>query len=178
VVMKTLPVERVVVLDEISTRIGMIPLYARAARGCRADDHTIHNDGHNVTLLASMTMNGMQAAMAMEGAVDEVVFEAYVCEILVPTLHPGQIVILDNLSSHKSDIARDLLTQAGCRVLFLPAYSPDMSPIEEAFSKFKAFLRRGRCRTIRALIRAIAQGLDRITAEDARGWFAHAGFSM
>jgi transposase len=177
-VMKTLPVEQVVVLDEIGTRIGMVPLYARAPRGRRAFDHAIQNYGRNVTLLASLTVEGMQAAMTVEGAVDAVVFEAYVREVLVPTLHPGQMVILDNLSSHKSDAVVDLLTQAGCQVLFLPAYSPDMSPIEEAFSKFKAFLRRCRCRTLPALIRAIAQGLDKITAEDAKGWFAHAGFSV
>jgi len=175
-VMKTLPVEQVVVLDEIGTRIGMIPLYARAPRGCRAYDHAIHNYGRNVTLLASLTVDGMHAAMAIEGAVDEAAFEAYVREVLIPTLHPGQIVILDNLSSRKSDIAMGLLVRAGCRVLFLPAYSPDMSPIEEAFSKFKAFLRRCRCQTIPALTKAIAQGLDKITAEDAKGWFAHAGF--
>jgi transposase len=156
----------------------MVPLYARAPRGCRAYDHAIQNYGRNVTLLASMTINGMQAAMAVEGAIDEAAFEAFVDKVLLPTLHPGQIVILDNLSSHKSAIALDLLTQAGCRVLFLPAYSPDLSPIEEAFSKFKAFLRRCRCRTIPALIRAIAQGLDKITAGDARGWFSHAGFSV
>jgi transposase len=176
--MKTLPVEQVVVLDEIGTRIGMIPLYARAPRGCRAYDHAIQNYGRNVTLLASMTIDGMQAAMTVEGAVDEAAFEAYIREILLPTLHPGQIVIMDNLSSHKTDHVLDLLTSAGCQVLFLPAYSPDLSPIEEAFSKLKAFLRRCRCLTIPNLIRAIAQGLDRITARDAKGWFAHAGFSV
>lgn len=174
--MKILNVKDVVILDESSTRIGMIPLYARAPRGCRAYDHAIQNYGRNVTLLASMTINGMQAAMALEGAVDEVAFEAYVREVLVPTLHPGQIVIMDNLSSHKTDQVLDLLTSAGCQVLFLPAYSPDLSPIEEAFSKFKAFLRRCRCRTMPRLLRAIAEGLDRITADDARGYFAHAGF--
>ena len=177
-VMKTLPVEDIVVLDESSTRIGMIPLYARAPRGCRAYDHAIQNYGHNVTLLASMTVDGMQAAMALEGAVDETVFEAFVREVLIPTLHPGQIVIMDNLSSHKNAQVLNLLAQADCQVLFLPAYSPDLSPIEEAFSKFKAFLRRCRCRTIPALIRAIGQGLDKITAENARGWFAHTGFAV
>jgi transposase len=116
--------------------------------------------------------------MAVEGAIDEAAFEAFVDKVLLPTLHPGQIVILDNLSSHKSAIALDLLTRAGCRVLFLPAYSPDLSPIEEAFSKFKAFLRRCCCRTIPALIRAMAQNLDKITASDARGWFTHAGFCV
>jgi transposase len=176
--MKTLSVEQVVVLDEIGTRIGLIPLYGRAPRGCRAYDHAIQNYGRNVTLLASLTVEGMQAAMAVEGAVDQAVFEAYVRKVLVPTLHPGQIVILDNLSSHKSDAVVDLLTQAGCQVLFLPAYSPDLSPIEEAFSKFKAFLRRCRCRTIPALFQAMARGLDKITADAARGWFAHAGFCV
>jgi transposase len=123
-----------------------------------------------------MTIDGMQAAMTLEGAVNEAAFEAFVREVLVPTLRPGQIVIMDNLSSHKTNQVLDLLTSAGCQVLFLPAYSPDFSPIEEAFSKLKAFLRRCRCRTIPALIKAIAQGLDKITTEDAKGWFAHAGF--
>jgi transposase len=177
-VMKTLPVEDIVVLDEISTRIGMIPLYGRAPRGCRAYDRAIHNYGHNVTLLASLSLDGMQAAMTVEGAVNEAVFEAFVREILLPTLHPGQIVVLDNLSSHKTDTVVDLLTHAGCQVLFLPVYSPDFSPIEEAFSKLKAFLRRCRCQSVPALIKAIAQGLDQITAHDASGYFAHAGFSV
>jgi transposase len=176
--MKTLPVKDLVVIDESSTRIGMVPLYARAPRGCRAYDRTIQNYGRNVTLLASMTVDGMQAAMTLEGAVNEAAFEAFVREVLVPTLHPGQTVVMDNLSSHKSDNVLELLTNAGCRVLFLPAYSPDLSPIEEAFSKLKALLRRCRCRTIPALLRAITQGLDKITAEDASGWFGHAGFSL
>ena len=177
-VMKTLPVEKVVVLDEIGTRIGMIPVYARAPQGCRAYDHVLQNYGRNVTLLASMTVDGMQAAMTLEGAVDEIAFEAFVEKMLLPTLHPGQFIIMDNLSSHKSEKVEQLVTQAGCQLLYLPAYSPDYSPIEEAFSKLKAFLRRCRCRTIPALIRAIAQGLDGITAENARGWFAHVGFSV
>ncbi len=177
-VMKTLPVEDIVVLDESSTRIGMIPLYARAPRGCRAYDQAIQNYGRNLTLLASITLDGMQAAMTLEGSVDEVAFEVFVGEVLIPTLHPGQIVIMDNLSSHKNERVEAMLTEAGCRVLFLPAYSPDLSPIEEAFSKLKAFLRKCRCRMIPELIRAIAQGLDKITAGDARGWFAHAGFSI
>src|SRR5258706_4677062 len=176
--MKTLPVEDIVVLDESSTRIGMIPLYARAPRGCRAYDQAIQNYGRNMTLLASMSIEGMQAAITLEGAVDEAAFEAFVGEVLIPTLHPGQIVIMDNLSSHKNMQVVAMLTEAGCQVLFLPAYSPDLTPIEEAFSKLKAFLRRCRCRTMPSLIRAIAQGLDKITAEDARGWFAHAGFAV
>jgi transposase len=177
-VMKSLPVEDIVVLDESSTRIGMIPLYARSPRGCRAYDHAIQNYGRNVTLLASMTVDGMRAAMTFEGAVDEVVFVAFVREVLIPTLRPGQIVIMDNLSSHKTHTVQTLLHQAGCELLFLPAYSPDLSPIEEAFSKLKAFIRRCRCQTLPALLRSIARGLDNISADDAQSWFAHAGFSI
>jgi transposase len=125
-----------------------------------------------------MSIDGMQAAMTIEGAVDEAVFEVFVREVLLPTLHPGQLVILDNLPSHKTEAVQDLLTKASCEVLFLPAYSPDLSPIEEAFSKLKAFLRRCRCQTIPALIKAIQRGLQAITPSDAHGWFAHAGFSV
>lgn len=176
--MKTLNVEDIVVVDECGTRMGMIPLYARTWRGCRAYDRTIVNYGQNLSLIAAMSVNGIQAAMTIEGAVNRAVFEAFVGKLLLPTLHPGQIVILDNLSSHKTDVVRHLLTNAGCQVLFLPAYSPDLSPIEEAFSKLKAFLRCCRCQTISTLIKAIRQGLEAITASDARGWFAHAGFSV
>ena len=176
--MKTLRVEEVIVVDETGSRIGMIALYARAPRGCRAYDRTIVNYGQNLSLLAAMSVDGMQAAMTIEGAVDEAAFEVFVRDVLLPALHPGQIVVLDNLPSHKTDTVVDLLNDAGCEVLFLPAYSPDLSPIEEAFSKLKAILRRCRCQTIPALIKAIAQGLDKITGEDAKGWFAHAGFSV
>jgi transposase len=175
---KTLKAEDVIVVDESGSRIGMIPLYARAPRGCRAYDRTIVNYGQNITLLAAMRVNGMEAAMTLEGAVDEAVFEVFVREVLLPTLHPGQFVIMDNLPSHKTDTVVNLIAGAGCELLFLPAYSPDLSPIEEAFSKLKTFLRRCRCQTIPALIKAIAQGLDSITAHDARGWFAHVGFSV
>jgi transposase len=167
-----------VVLDEFGSHIGMIPLYARAIRGCRAYDHAPRNQGHNLTLLAGLSLEGVQAAMALEGAVDEAAFEAFIRDVLLPTLRPGQIVMMDNLSSHKTDSVLNLLRCAGCQVLFLPAYSPDYSPIEEAFSKLKAFVRRCRCQTLPALIKAIDQGLDRITARDVKGWFAHAGFSV
>jgi transposase len=156
----------------------MIPLYGRAPHGNRVYDKVIRNYGKNVTLLASMTLKGMQAAMTLEGAVDEAAFEAFIQNVLLPTLRPGQIVIMDNLSSHKTDVVEQLIKQADCQLLFLPSYSPDLSPIEEAFSKLKALLRRCRCQTIPDLLKAIAEGLERITARDAIGWFAHAGFSV
>ena len=177
-VIRKLKAEDVVVVDESGSRLGMVPLYARSTRGRRVYDRVICNYGHNVTLLASMTTTGMQAAMTVEGAVDETVFEAFIEKALLPTLRPGQIVIMDNLSSHKSERVEQLITRDGCQVLFLPVYSPDLTPIEEAFSKLKAFIRHCRCQTIPDLMSAIAQGLDQIAAADTRGWFAHSGFSV
>lgn len=177
-VIRELKAEDVVIVDESGSRIGMIPLYGRAPHGSRVYDRVIRNYGKNVTLLASMTLKGMQAAMTLEGAVDEATFEAFIRDALLPTLQPGQIVIMDNLSSHKTDAVEQLIKQAGCQLLFLPAYSPDLSPIEEAFSKLKAFLRRCRCQTISELMEAIGQSLNNITATDARGWVAHAGFRV
>jgi len=173
-----LKAEDVVVVDESGSRIGMVSLYGRSTRGSRVYDRVIRNWGHNVTLLASMTTTGMQAAMTVEGSVNESVFEAFIEKVLLPTLRPGQIVIMDNLSSHKSQRVEQFIAQAGCELLFLPTYSPDLSPIEEAFSKLKAFIRRCRARTLATLLEAIEQGLDTITASNARGWFAHAGFRV
>jgi transposase len=170
--------EGVVVVDESGSRIGMVPLYARAARGLRVYDRIIRNYGQNVTLLASMTLKGIQAAMTIEGAVDKPVFEAFVEKVLVPTLQPGQMVMMDNLSSHKTKHVEQLIISAGCQLIFFPAYSPDISPIEEAFSKLKAFMRRCSCKTLRTLTRAIGRGLNEITPNDAAGWFVHAGFSV
>lgn len=177
-VMKELAVEDVVVVDESGTRIGMVPTYGRSWRGSRVYDTTIGHYGHNVSLVAALNIEGIQAAMTVDGAVDGAVFEAFVEKVLVPRLRPGQIVILDNLSSHKSSRVEALLQAAGCALLFLPAYSPDLSPIEEAFSKLKAFIRRCRCKKVWSLLRAIARGLDDITAQDARGWFTHTGFCV
>src|SRR5262249_53988121 len=132
----------------------------------------------NLTVLASLSVEGMQAVMTLEGTADEAVFETFIHKVLLPTLRPGQIVIMDNLPSHKTDRVEELLTRAGCLILFLPAYSPDLSPIEEAFSKLKAFVRRCRCQTIADLVKSIRQGLGKITPKDAQGWFAHAGFSV
>lgn len=114
--------------------------------------------------------------MIIEGAVNAPVFEAYIEQILAPSLSPGQIVVLDNLSVHKGARVRQLIEAQGCELLFLPAYSPDCSPIEEAFSKLKAFLRRVGARTREALQEAIGQPLETITATDARGWFTHCGY--
>ncbi len=167
-----------VIVDECGSNINLTPLYARAPRGERARGAVPRNTDTNTTLIAAMTTAGMGAAMTLEGATDTAAFESYVAHFLAPALSPGKVVVLDNLSAHKSPRVRELIEARGCAVWFLPAYSPDLSPIEEAFSKLKALLRRAAARTREALAQAIAEALDEITAADARGYFAHCGYRV
>jgi transposase len=134
------------------------------------------NYGQNVTLLSALRLGHMPAPMVIEGATTTAVFEAYVEHVLVPILQPDDIVILDNLTAHKSDWVRRLVEAKGARLLFLPAYSPDLSPIEHAFSKIKQALRRAKAQTLDALIDATAQALDSVSWSDTVGWFTHCGF--
>ncbi len=163
-------------LDECGSHIALTPLYARAPRGQRAFDAVPRNRGKNTTLIAGLSLSGIQAPLILEGAVDTLAFERYVEQILAPSLPPGQVVVLDNLSVHKSERVRQSIEARGCQLLFLPAYSPDLTPIEEAFSKLKAVLRRLGARTRDALFEAIAAGLHAITTQDAHGWFGHCGY--
>ena len=156
----------------------MTPRRARAPRGERAGGSAPRNRGPNVTLLAALTPDGVGPALTVEGAADRLVVEAYVGRVLVPTLRPGQVVVLDNLSAHKGDEVHTLIEAAGCRLLFLPAYSPDFNPIELAFAKVKERLRRTAARTVDALVAAIGEALDAVSAADARGFFAHCGFPL
>lgn len=164
-------------IDECGTHTSMDRDRARAPRGQRAYGRVPRNRGPNTTLLASMTLEGaMGEAMVVEGATDRFVFEAYTEHFLAPTLEEGQIVLLDNLPAHKTDRVRELIEERGAEVWFLPSYSPDLNPIEEAFSKVKALLKKAVARTKGALVEAIAQALAAVTPEDARGWFAHSGY--
>jgi len=171
-----LPVNDLVFGDECGSNIALTPLYARAPRGQRALGLAPRNWGKNTTLVAGLSLAGMQAPLILEGAVDTLAFETYVEQVLAPSLQPGQVVVLDNLSVHKGERVRRAIEAKGSQVLFLPAYSPDMTPIEEAFSKLKAWLRRLGARTREALEKAIAQALEQITAQDAHGWFWHCGY--
>lgn len=173
---QTLPGSRVVVVDESSTHVDMYPAYARSPCGARAYATAHRNYGHNITLIAGLRLDGMTAPLVIDGSVNANVFEAYVQQILVPTLRVGDVVIVDNLSCHKTEPVRQAIEQAGARLLFLPAYSPDFSPIEQAFSKLKAFLRRTRAQTLDTLIDAIGLALDTILPIDALGFFADCGF--
>jgi transposase len=171
-----LPINDLVFVDECGSNLALTPLYARAPRGQRAYGVAPRNWGKNTTLIAGLTLSGIQAPFILEGAVDTLAFEMYVEQVLAPSLRPGQVVILDNVSVHKGERVRQAIEARGCQVLFLPAYSPDLTPIEEAFSKLKAWLRRLGARTREALEEAIAEALKQITMQDAHGWFWHCGY--
>jgi len=173
-VAESLPARRITVIDESGTHLDMISRYARAPRGQRAVASQRRNTGKNMTLLAGITLAVMTAPMVVEGGVTTAVLEAYLCEVLCPTLQPGDIVILDNLSAHHAPSVTQILIDHGCLVYFLPAYSPDFSPIENAFAKIKDILRRIRAQTVDALLDAIAEALQAITPDDAIGYFINA----
>jgi transposase len=166
-----------VFVDESGMHTSMTRLYARAPKGQRAYGKVPRNRGKNTTLIAAMTLEGgMGESMAIEGATDSEVFEAYVEHFLAPTLTEGQVVVLDGLGAHRTEKVRELVEARGAQLLFLPSYSPDLNPIEEAFSKIKGIVRKAGARTREALVEAIERALTAVTPEDAAGWFAHAGY--
>ena len=168
--------ERLVFVDEMGTNTSLTPLYAWSRRGERAHCSAPRNWGKNVTLLSSMTLSGMGPCLAVEGPTTKAVFETYLEWVLAPSLGPGQVVVMDNLSSHKGPRVRQLLEARGCELLYLPAYSPDLNPIEETFAKLKALLRKAGARTREALLEAMGEALDAVTASDVRGFFEHRGY--
>jgi len=170
--------KRLVFVDESSTNIALSPRYGRAPKGERAYGRAPRNWGKNVTLISSITLaQGMGASMSIERPSDTDSFGLYMREILAPTLEAGQIVLMDNLSVHKSKWVRDLIEQRGCQLWLLPPYSPDFNPIEEAFSKVKALLRRAQARVLEALFEATEEALGAVSSQDARGYFGHCGYT-
>jgi transposase len=166
-------------VDEMGTNTSLSPQYAYySPKGRRAYAQVPRNRGANTTLLASMSLEGMGPCLAVEGATTARVFEAYVEQVLAPTLRCGQIVVVDNLSAHKGGRARDLIEERGCELLYLPPYSPDFNPIEEAFSKIKGALGKAQARTRQALIEALGAAISTVTARDARGFFEHSGYYL
>lgn len=151
---------------------------ARAAPGVRAVAAIPRNHGENVTCIAALTVAGITAPLVFEGALDGPIFAQWVREWFVPTLHPGQTIVLDNLNVHKNAAARQAIEAAGCRLQFLPAYSPDFNPIEPAFSKLKTFLRAIAARAFDPLVDAIGAGIATITAADARAYYRHCGYHL
>ena len=168
---------RLVFVDESGFHTSMTRLKARAPRGERAYGKVPRNRGKNTTLIAAITLAGaMGESVAIEGATDAKAFEAYVEHFLAPSLEEGQVVMLDGLGAHRTDRVRELIEARGAELLFLPSYSPDLNPIEEAFSKVKGIVRKAGARTREALVEAIGRALTAVSSEDAAGWFAHAGY--
>jgi transposase len=168
--------ERLIFVDECGTHTSLGPIYGYAPRGERLYLSVPRNRGKNTTLLSSMSLEGMGSSLTVEGSTTARVFETYVEKVLAPSLKEGQVVVMDNLSAHKPKRIRELIEQQGCELVYLPSYSPDYNPIEEAFAKIKHLLRKAAARTKEALIEAIAAAISAITAEDIRSYFEHAGY--
>jgi transposase len=150
--------------------------YGRAPSGVRVDGPVPHGHWKLVTLIAAVRLDGVGACLAFDGATDTAAFETYIGGCLAPTLRPDDIVILDNLSCHKTAEVRRLIESVGAEVRYLPAYSPDLNPIEQLFSKLKAYLRSAAARTVDGLIEAMGDALRAVRPSDILGWFAHSGY--
>jgi transposase len=168
---------RLVFVDESGFNTSMTRLRARAPKGKRAYGKVPRNRGKNQTLIAAITLErAMGESMSLEGGTDALAFETYVEHFLAPSLSKGQVVVLDGLGAHRTDKVRQLIEARGADVVFLPSYSPDLNPIEEAFSKIKQLVRKEGARVREALVEAIGRALAAVRPEDAAGWFAHAGY--
>jgi len=162
-----------VFVDESGARTDLTRRYGRAPKGERVREAVPHGHWKVLTILGALGTKGVQASMTVEAATDAEVFLAFVEHVLAPSLRPGQIVVMDNLSAHKQSKVRRLLAARRCRLWYLPPYSPDLNPMELAWSKLKTFLRGAKARLRPALEQAVATGLGTITAQDARNWFRH-----
>ncbi len=169
---------RLVFLDETSTPTTLTALRARALPGQRAVGRIPRGRREAISWVATLTTQGIGESLVVRGAVDRLIFEAFVERVLVPSLRPGQIVVLDNLSVHKSASARTQIEAAGCHLVFLPTYSPDFNPIEHAFAKTKQALRRVGARSFETIVAAIGAVVTTVTPADAHAFFADAGFPI
>jgi transposase len=160
-----------VFLDETGVTVGVTRRYARCVGGRRVREGTPESNWKVVTLIGAMSLRGMIAPMTIEAATDADIFLAYLDHVLCPALRPGDVVVMDNLSSHKVEGVRSRIQAAGADVLYLPPYSPDLNPIEKAWSKLKQILRSAKARTPETLDQAIRNALPQITADNAKAWF-------
>jgi transposase len=170
--------QRLVFLDESGVTTQMTRRYGRAPRGERIREATPAGHWNTLTLLGAMTQQGMLASMTVESPTDGDVFLAYLDEVLCPQLQAGQVVVMDNLSVHKVAGVRERIEAVGATLLYLPPYSPDFNPIEQAWSKIKQKLRAAQARTVEALEAAVAQALATVTSQDATAWFHHCGHAI
>ena len=165
-------------LDESGVNLGMTRLYGRAAPGERVGEATPGTSGPHYTVVATLGVDGVQAPLLFEGAMTTLTFDTYVAEVLAPTLRHGEILLMDNLSAHKSGQAQALLEAQGVQVIFLPPYSPDLNPIEHCWGKVKQALRAAKARTWDALIVALRDALMSVSPSDVLAWFAHCGYEI
>jgi transposase len=168
--------ERLVFLDETWAKTNMTRLRGRAARGARLIAKVPHGHWKTTTFLAGLRSTGLTAPLVVDGAINGEVFRAYVAQQLVPSLRPGDIVVMDNLSAHKVRGVREAIESAGAEVCYLPPYSPDLNPIETVFSKFKHLLRSAAERTVDGLWRTCGQLLDHFPEAECRSHFRHCGY--
>jgi len=158
-------------LDESGVSTQMTRLYARARRGERVRETTPGGHWKMLTIVAAMSLEGIIAPMTIEAAIDADIFLAYIDQVLCPALRPGNVVVMDNLSTHKVAGVRERIEATGAELLYLPPYSPDLDPIEKAWAKLKQLLRASRSRTVEALNQAITELLPQIRPQDAQAWF-------
>jgi transposase len=168
--------EDLVFVDESGVNRGMTRLYARSPRGQRAYGSAPRNYGPNVSVLAALSLAGPLASLHVEGSTDGDLFRLFVQQVLAPVLWPGAVVVWDNLSIHQVAGVREALEAAGARLVYLPPYSPDLNPIEFAWSKFKTHLRKAAARTTKALHQALSEALAAISPSDVQGYFRHCGY--
>jgi transposase len=169
---------RLIFIDETWAKTNMTRPRGRALRGERLVEKVPHGHWKTTTLIAALGLEGVRCSTLVDGAVNAEVFEAFVQRVLVPALRPGDVVVMDNLSSHKRPRTRQLIEAAGAELVFLPPYSPDLNPIELIFSKVKRTLRSLAHRTVDVLWRTMQSVLDRVTASDAANCFRHCGYTL
>jgi transposase len=169
---------RLIFIDETWAKTNMTRRYGRAAVGQRLVAKVPHGHWKTTTLIAALGSGGIRCSTVVDGAINGNVFQAFVEQVLVPQLREGDVVVVDNLSSHKSATTRALIEKAGASLLFLPPYSPDLNPIEMIFSKIKQSLRSLACRTREALWAAMQSVLDCVSASDSANCFRHCGYTL
>ena len=169
---------RFLFIDESSAKTNMTRAYGRAPRGMRVSDQVPCGRWKTTTMIAAVGRNGPQAPWVLQGSMDGIAFTTWAARVLAPTLEPGDIVVMDNLSVHKNRAARAAIEAAGAEVWDLPPYSPDLNPIEKMWSKIKAYLRKHKPRDTQSLWQTVGRAMDKVTQSDIVNWFDSCGYSL
>lgn len=170
------PAAKYVFIDESGVNTNMSRRYARSLQGSRAHDAIPLNRGKTTTIVSSMRLDGTTVSMLIDGSMNGETFKDYVQNHLVPYLHKGDVVVMDNLACHKVAGVREAIEAAEAHAVYLPPYSPDLNPIEEMWSKIKAYLRKVKARSQDSLLPAISAAFQLVCTDDIAGWFAHSGY--